>query len=347
MTTPIRAALIGYGLGGRYFHAPVIAATPGIELCAVVTSDAERRRAALTEHPGVRVVQSADALFAHARDVDLVVISTPNRTHVPLALAAIEEGKAVVVDKPMAPTAADARRLVDAAERKGVLLTVYQNRRWDGDFMTVRRLIADGKLGEVYRFESRFERWRPAPKGGWRELQDPAEAGGLLYDLGSHLIDQALCLFGGVTGVYAELDGRRAGVTVDDDVFVALTHASGVRSHLWASVVSGQSAARLRVLGSKAAYTKYGTDVQEDALRSGVRPGAADWGSEPPERWGRLGAGEQYETVPTVPGAYPEFFAGVVRAMRADGPVPVDPRDAVASLEIIERARQLAGRGVA
>lgn len=345
MTTPIRVALIGYGLGGRYFHAPLISVTPGLELSAVVTSDAERGRAALDEYPGVRIVQSADALLAHGDDVDLVVISTPNRTHVPLALAAIAAGKAVVVDKPMAPTAADARRLIEEATRRGVLLTVYQNRRWDGDFLTVRRLIADGALGDVHRFESRFERWRPAPKGGWRERVDPAEAGGLLYDIGSHLIDQALLLFGGVTGVHAELDRRRAGAAVDDDVFVALTHASGVRSHLWASVVSGQSAARFRVLGSKATYTKHGLDVQEDALRSGGRPGGAEWGAEPRERWGRLGAGDDYMTVPTERGAYQEFYAGVVRAMRSGGPPPVDPRDAVASLEIIERARQVAGWG--
>ena len=268
-----------------------------------------------------------------------MVISTPNRTHVPLALKAMAAKRAVVVDKPLAPSSAEARRLAEEARRRGVMLTVYQNRRWDGDFLTVRRLVADGSLGDVHRFESRFERWRLTPKEGWRELGDPEEAGGLLFDLGTHLIDQAVCLFGPVTDVYAELDRRRAGVAVDDDVFVALTHASGVRSHVWASVVAAQHGPRFRVLGSRATYTKFGMDPQEDALRRGERPGDASWGLESPDHYGMLGIGDDARPIPTERGDYRQFYAGVVRSLRDGAPPPVDVSDAIASLEIIERAR--------
>ncbi|HJQ19481.1 MAG TPA: Gfo/Idh/MocA family oxidoreductase [Gemmatimonadaceae bacterium] len=338
MTAPIGVALIGYGLGGRSFHAPLIAVTEGLQLRAIATSNADRRRAATSEYPGVRIVADADALFAHDDDVDLVVISTPNRTHVALAREAIRAGKAVVIDKPMTPTAREARDLVAEAERAGVMLTTYQNRRWDGDFQTLLRLVRTGRLGDVFRFESHFERWRPALKGGWRERGDPVEAGGLLYDIGSHLIDQALFAFGPVTDVYAELDRRRPGAEVDDDVFVALTHAGGVRSHLWASLVVAQNAPRLRVLGSKAAYVKWTPDVQEEALRRGERPVDDTWGAEPEDHWGRVGTNDSWEPVPTDRGRYQDFYGGVVKAMRDGAPPPVDPRDAIATLDVIERA---------
>jgi predicted dehydrogenase len=243
-----------------------------------------------------------------------------------------------VVDKPLAPTAAAARDLVDEATNRGLMLTVFQNRRWDGDFLTLRRLVGEGALGDVLRFESRFERWRPTPKGGWREHGDPGEAGGLLYDLGSHLIDQALHLFGPAGSVYAEVDRRREGMEVDDDTFVALTHDSGVRSHLWMSAVAARPAPRFRVLGTRAAYTKHGLDVQEEALRAGARPGGADWGSEPPEQWGELGAGDEARPVPTEAGAWQQFYAGVVACLRDGAPPPVDPRDAIAVLDVIETA---------
>jgi len=336
----IRVGLVGYGLAGSAFHAPLIATTPGMRLAAVVTSNADRAAQAHARHPGVAVVDSAERLWERAGELDLVVIASPNRTHVPLALEALEAGLPVVVDKPLAATSADARRLVKEARARGLLLSVFQNRRWDGDFLTLRRLLAEGELGMVHRFESRFERWRPAPKPGWRERGDPAEAGGVLFDLGSHLVDQALVLFGPVKEVYAEIDRRRPGVEVDDDAFVALTHASGVRSHLWTSLVAAEDTVRMRVLGSRAAYVKSGLDVQEAALRGGEKPGGAGWGREPPERWGRLGAGEEWVPVPTERGDYPAFYAGIAAALRDGTSPPVDPSDAVAVLEIIEAARR-------
>ncbi|MBR9989166.1 MAG: oxidoreductase, partial [Gemmatimonadetes bacterium] len=258
---------------------------------------------------------------------------------------ALEAGLPVVVDKPLAATAAEARATIADAARRGLMLTVFQNRRWDGDYLTVQRLVGDGELGDVLRFESRFERWRPTPKAGWREHGDPAEAGGLLYDLGSHLIDQALHLFGPVSRVYAEVIRQREGVEVDDDTFVALTHDSGARSHLWMSAVAARPAPRFRVLGTQAAYTKYGLDVQEEALRAGALPNGPDWGREPPDRRGELGAGDEIRRVQTEPGAWPLFYAGVVRTLREGAPPPVDPRDAVAVLEVIEAAFASAATG--
>jgi predicted dehydrogenase len=338
----IRVGLVGYGVAGAAFHAPLVAATPGLRRAAVVAGAPERRARARREHPGVEIVERAERLWTTPGAVDLVVVASPNRTHVPLALAVIEAGLPVVVDKPLAATAAEARGVVEAAARRGVLLTVFQNRRWDGDFLTLQRLRAEGALGEVVRYESRFDRWRTAPRDGWRESAAPEDAGGLLYDLGSHLIDQARVLFGPVAEVYAELDVRRPGVTVDDDAFVALTHASGVRSHLWMSVLAAQLGARMRAMGTRGAYVKHGLDVQEAALRAGGRPDQAGWGEEPPAAWGTVGVGDDAAPVRTAPGAYPRFYAGVEAALRGAGPAPVDPADAVAALEEIEAARRSA-----
>ncbi|MET7293555.1 Gfo/Idh/MocA family oxidoreductase [Streptomyces griseoloalbus] len=347
--TPLRVGLVGYGLAGSVFHAPLIAATEGLALDTVVTSNPERQRQARAEFPDVRLAAGPDELFDRAGELDLIVIASPNKTHVPLATAALEAGLPVVVDKPVAGTAAEARELAALAEERGLLLSVFQNRRWDNDFLTLRALVAEGGLGDVYRFESRFERWRPQLKGGWRESGDPAEIGGLLYDLGSHVVDQALVLFGPVTSVYAETDIRREGALADDDTFIALTHASGVRSHLYVSATTAQLGPRFRVLGSKAGYVKHGLDPQEAALRDGLRPGpsTADWGTEPEEMWGRVGAGESPVTgggspVPTLPGDYPAYYAAVANALLAGGPNPVTALEAAAALDVLEAARRSA-----
>ncbi|MFJ4691988.1 Gfo/Idh/MocA family oxidoreductase [Streptomyces sp. NPDC088766] len=349
--TPLRVGLIGYGLAGSVFHAPLIAATEGLVLDTVVTSNPERREQARAGFPDVRVAGTPDELFARSGDLDLIVVASPNKTHVPLARTALEADLAVVVDKPVAGTAAGARELAGLAEERGLFLSVFQNRRWDNDFLTLRALLAEGALGDVWRFESRFERWRPQPKGGWRESGDPAEIGGLLYDLGSHVVDQALVLFGPVTQVYAESVVRRAGAEADDDTFLALTHAGGVRSHLYVSATTAQLGPRFRVLGSKAGYVKYGLDPQEAALRDGGRPGAG-WGEEPEELWGRVGSGESPVTgggraVRTLPGDYPAYYAAVAKALTDGGPNPVTAAEAAAALDVLEAARRSARDGVA
>ncbi|TXS57696.1 Gfo/Idh/MocA family oxidoreductase [Streptomyces sp. t39] len=351
--TPLRVGLVGYGLAGSVFHAPLISTTDGLVVDTVVTSREERRaeaRAALGD--GVRFAASPDELWERAGELDLIVVASPNKTHVPIAGAALRAGLAVVVDKPIAGTAAEARQLAALAEERGQVLSVFQNRRWDNDFLTLRGLLADGSLGDVQRFESRFERWRPRPKGGWRESGDPAEIGGLLYDLGSHVVDQALTLFGPAVRVYAESDVRRPGAEADDDTFIAITHEGGVRSHLYVSATTAQLGPRFRVLGSKAGYVKYGLDPQEADLRDGRLPAAgAPWGVEPRELWGRLGSGESPVTgggtpVETVPGDYPAYYAAVAAAVRGDGPVPVTALEAAAALDVLEAARRSARDGV-
>lgn len=343
MTTgEIRVALIGYGLAGACFHGPTIAATAGLKLVTIVTANPERRERARRDHPGAHLVDRADHVFEQPSGHDLVVIATPNRTHAALALSALAAGQAVVVDKPFAPTAEEARRIIAEAQRRGLFVSVYHQRRWDSDTLTVRRLITEGTLGDVLRFESRLERWRPMLTGGWRESAERHDGGGLLYDLGSHLVDQALHLFGPVQSVYAELDRRRPGAAVDDDVFLALTHVSGVRSHLWASALAAHPGPRLRVLGSRAAYVKVHIDGQEAALAAGGRPDRPDWGVEAVARWGRLEVNGQARPVPSEPGAYQRYYDAVVTSLRTGGPPPVDPSDAVSGLEIIAAAQRSA-----
>ena len=342
---PIRTALIGYGGAGSGLHAPLIAATAGLELTTVVTSNADRAEGARRAHPGVRIETSADALFERAGEHDLIVVATPNDSHAGLASRAIELGLATVVDKPLAPTAADAAAIVERAERAGVPLSVFHNRRWDSEQLTLRRLIDAGELGEVQTYESHYERWRPrARAGSWRQEQPPELGGGLLLDLGTHLVDQALLLFGPVSGVHGEVNHRRGG-PADDDVFLALEHESGVRSHLWASELIAAPGPRLRVLGSAAGFTVEGLDGQEAAMRAGRRPDDGEpWGVEPQSRWGHLHRGEgESEPVRSEAGDWPRFYAPVPGWLEDGGPPPVDPRDAVAVLEILERARSGAG----
>jgi predicted dehydrogenase len=342
---PLRVGLLGYGLAGSVFHGPLIAATPGLRLAAIVTSDPARAARAQADHPDAAILASPDDLWSIAGELGLAVVATPNRTHVPLALAALEAGLAVVVDKPLVPSATEGRRVLAAARELGHPLTVFQNRRWDGDFLTVRRLLAAGDLGRVSRFESRFERWRPVIEPGFRESGAAEDAGGVLFDLGAHLIDQALQLFGPVTTAYAEADRRRAGALVDDDAFVALTHASGTHSHLWMSAATAQLGPRFRVLGDKAGYTKLGLDVQEEALAGGARPGDPGFGVDAQDRWGLLGSEGDVRAVPTERGRYDAFYPGVVAALRDGAPMPVDPADSVRVIELIEAAHRSAATG--
>jgi predicted dehydrogenase len=291
---------------------------PGLSLASVVTSNPERAAQARSTYPHAQVLPSADDLFASSDAHDLAVIAAPNRHHVPLALRAVDAGMHVVIDKPLAPSVAEAERLASAAAARGVVASVFHNRRWDGDFLTLSRLVSEGSLGELERFESRFDRWRPdVDRGRWREGGGAEDAGGLLFDLGPHLIDQALELLGPARSVYAEIRRLRPGAEVDDDVFVALEHASGARSHLWATMLAAQPGPRFRALGSRAAYTKWGLDVQEGALRAGARPNDPGFGYEPPEAWGLLGTEDDPQPVETEPGRYVEFYEQMQRAIRA------------------------------
>ena len=337
LTGPIRAAVIGYGLSGRVFHAPFLAANPDFALTAIVTGDAERGARATETYPGVRIVPTAEALFAQAGDLDLVVIGTPPETHVALANAALDAGLAVVIDKPFSVDSEQGWALLNRADSLGLPLTVFQNRRWDGDFLTLQALLAEGSLGEVYRFESRFEFFKPGPPRSWKAGATPADGGGVLYDLGAHLIDQAVLLFGPVDDFTAELSTRRPGGAADDDSFVSLHHGSGVRSHLWMSSFAAQAGPRFRVLGSAAGYTKWGVDGQEAAIQAGNLPSDADFGLEPEVTWGRLGADGASHVVPTQRGRYTGFYESLADALLRGAPLPVSAVDSAHTIELIER----------
>ena len=339
----LQGAVIGYGLAGSVFHAPLIASTPGLAVSTVVTGNPQRQAEARRAHLDSQVVSEPAEVFERASAHDFVVVAAPNQVHVELTRRALDAGLPVVVDKPLAPTAAQARSLVERAEELGVLITVFMNRRWDSDQLTLRHLLEEGKLGEVLRYESRLDRWRPAlsERKPWREVSSPEAGGGVLLDLGSHLVDQAIVNFGAVDRVYAEVESRRGGA--DDDAFLALEHRSGARSHLWASLLAAAPGPRLRVLGDRAAYIVTDVDGQEDALRSGARPGGdEEWGTEPHERWGRLIIEEKSEAVASERGNWPGFYIRLEQALREGSPAPVDPWEAVAGLEVLDAARRSA-----
>lgn len=341
----LRVVLIGFGTGGSVFHAPLISSVPGLALAAVVTGDPGRQEAVAARYPATKILARGEQVWQDAGSYDLAVVTVPNRQHVPLARAALEAGLPVVVDKPIAVTSAEARSLAALAAERGLAVIPFHNRRWDGDFKTVRALIAAGELGRVQRLESRFERWRPQVKPGWKESADPADAGSILYDLGSHLVDQAVALFGRPLEVAAELDVRRPGAAVADDVFLSLTHRDGIRSHLWASATAAQLGPRFRVLGDRAAYTVHGLDGQEDALRAGRTPVDRGWGLAASDAYGTLGTPGSATPHPTLPGSYQDFYAAVARTLTDAAPPPVTLTDAITGLEVIEAATTSARQG--
>lgn len=348
---PVRVAIIGHGHGGSVFHAPLVSATPGMEVAAIVTSHPQRQANARRDYPSARLLNSPEDLWSGSTAVDLVVITTPNQTHAPLGAAAMRAGLPVVIDKPVAVTAAEARELIAISRETRQPFTVFHNARWANSFLTVRQLIASDTLGPITRYEARSERYRPAPRpGAWRENGAPEVAGGLLYDLGSHLIDQALVLFGRPSRVYAELGRRRPGTQVDDDTFVALEFAGGVRAHLWMSYVARMPGPVVRITGLRGAYEKRAVDPQEDSLRTGLRPGDPGWGVEPPDRWGTLstdiGGLPFHGQVETSRGRSEEFYSLMRDALTAGGQVPVDPADALTTMEVIEAAQQSARTGM-
>lgn len=335
-THHIRVGLVGYGLGGATFHAPLLAATRGMELAAIVTRDAGRRAEAAARFPRARLVESLAGLWPLG--LDLVVVSSPSALHVPMAREALAHGCHVVVDKPFASTAREARELAGAAERAGRLAIPFQNRRWDGDFLTLRRLARAGTLGRLHRLESRFERWREVVKPRWMMPDARALAEGIVFDIGSHLVDQALVLMGPALSVHAELSRVRPGVTVEDTAFISILHQDGARSHLHMSAAAPVSGARFTLSGERGAWVKHGLDGQEAALKAGGVPGTPGWGVEPQAQWGTLAVGTHESRIPTEPGAYADFYAGVQAALATGAAPPVTAIEAADALVVMEAA---------
>lgn len=335
--------LIGYGAGGRVFHAPLIGATPGLELAAVVTSDDQRSARALADWP--TAVIHRDVTDALGRGYDVAVISTVNATHVPLALQALEAGLHVVLDKPIAPDTAKAEELAAAAQRAGRLLVPYQNRRWDSDFLTAVTVAHCGALGSLHRFESRIERFRQQPKDGWKGSPDPAAMGGLLYDLGPHVIDQALQLMGPVAWVFAAVRAVRPDERTNDDVVVLLEHVSGALSVLTLSQAGAFAQPRMALFGTRGGLRIDAADTQEARLLAGDDPRAIDWGVEPDgsaatlRTWDETGH-EATRAVPLERGAWPRFYAGVAEAVRGGAPVPVTLASVIDGVRVLDAVRE-------
>src|SRR4051794_17638596 len=324
---PVRVGLVGYGSAGRGFHAPLLR-EGGLEIRLVATSDAGRRRQLAEDVPGAEAVDTPEELFGRAGDVELVVLASPSAVHVRQATAALDAGLPVVVDKPLATDPASARGIVQHAARVGVPLTVFQNRRWDAEQLTLRALLHEGRLGEVVRFERRWERWRPKPKDRWRENASAAEGGGILLDLQSHLVDSAVQLFGPVRGVYAEVAAWTT--PAEDDAFLAIQHVGGVRSHLGALSLAGAPGPRTRVLGTSGAYVVTTFEAEATAF--------PDLGDADEQSCGWLVAGEDRTPVPRAPGGPADFYRAVARSVRHGDPMPVNPDDAVHVLEVIDAA---------
>lgn len=331
---PLRVGLIGYGLSGATFHAPLLAAEPAFTLSAVATRNAE---AVARDWPGARVL-SVDALLADP-GLEVVIVASPNDSHGPLAERALQAGKHVVVEKPFTLEAGEAARLGALARERGRCLAVFHNRRWDGDFLTVRGLVEQGRLGRLYSFESHFDRLRPQVKRRWKEEDVPG--GGTLWDLGAHLIDQALLLFGTPDSVTADL-GRQRPEARAVDWFHLLLRYGELRVLLRSGSVVHEPWPRFVLHGDADAFTKSGLDPQEEQLKAGLRPGSAGWGAEPPERHGRLSRGG---SVPTVPGGYERFYRELATAIAGGGPVPVTAESAGEVIRIIQAAERSAAEG--
>jgi len=343
----LRVGLVGYGFAGQTFHAPVLSAVPGLELAAVASSQPDKVHA---DWPAAAVVPDAAALAARA-DIDLVVVATPNAQHHPVAKAALEAGKHVVVDKPFTLDAAQARELAALARQRGRLLSVYQNRRFDSDFLTLRALLAGGEPGRPVFLESHFDRFRPEVRERWREQAVPGA--GLWVDLGAHLLDQAVQLFGRPDTLQLDTAVLRDGAQVEDYFHAVLRYEQGaaapLRVVLHATTLAAQAAPRYLLHGTRGSYVKHGVDPQEEALRAGRRPGGADWGADPLDGELVLQAGgaavPQRRRVPTLAGDYTRYYAAVRDAILGEGANPVPPEEAVALMELLDLGRQSAREG--
>ena len=340
MSDKVRVGLVGYGFASKTFHAPLIAGTSEMELAAVSSSDAAKVHA---DWPAMQVVADPQTLFDDPT-IQVIVIPTPNDTHFPLAKAALTAGKHVVVDKPFTVTLAEARELNALAKTKGLLLSVFHNRRWDSDFLTLKALLADGTLGEVRYLESHFDRFRPEVRQRWREMKGAGS--GIWFDLGPHVIDQALQLFGKPDAINVDMAELRPGAQTTDYFHAVLTYPQR-RVVLHGSMLVAAESARFQVHGTRGSYIKYGLDPQEDRLKDGARPPQEDWGYDMRDGVLTLAEGEVMveKTLLTIPGNYPAYYAAIRDAVNGTGSNPVTAEEAIQVMELIELGLQSAEKG--
>jgi len=335
----MRAGVAGYGLAGRVFHAPLLKGC-GYDVASILTTNPERIAQVKSDFPQAQIFTELDAFLDSG--LDLVVIASSNVAHLPQTRAALERRIPTVVDKPMGRSVAEVKEMIELSQKQNTLLTTFFNRRWDSDSLTIKKLLSTGELGKPFRFDGRFERFRPERNfASWRENLSPEEGGGLLLDLQSHLISTALDYFGPAQVVSASVRSIRGGA--DDDVTLVLKHESGVDSYLAASAVSGSPGPRVRLLGTKGALVINELDPQEDALRSGEIPFGGTW-AKPMINTASLHKGGDVLPVESVSGNYAAFYTLVKAAIESGSPAPVSLDDALRVAEIIEEARAISVR---
>ena len=337
--TPLSVVVVGYGFGGRVFHAPLVAATPGLSLDAIVTGDPARREQAERDHPGAAIYATAEQAWSAGHD--LAAISTANVTHVPFATTALAAGMHVVLDKPVAATAGQAAELAERAADADRLLVPFQNRRWDSDYLGIKQVIDGGLIGEVAHFESHIDRFRPSPRDRWRE--NPGPGSGLWFDLGPHLADQALQLFGLPEAVTADFGCLRAGSRTDDWAHVILDYPRR-RVVLHGSMLAAGAHTRFIAHGTAGTVVKRGSDIQEDQLKAGVVPGAPGWGEDSDDMLLYDTAGRQ-TSLPTPPGNQLRYYRELHQAITGQGPNPVLPRQILSVMAVIDAGRRAAQTG--
>ena len=349
MAEEIGVGIIGYGLGGRVFHAPFVSAVPGLQLRTIMSSKTAEITAA---YPGIKVVRTIEEVLADS-SIGLVVVSTPNETHAKLAKQCLEAGRHVVIDKPFSSTSKEAWDLLQLAKTTGVFVVPFHNRRWDGDFMTVRHLLDEHALGRLVTFESHFDRFRPLPReNSWKEAADPAN--GMLFDLGPHLVDQCLALFGVPDTIQASVRSDRDRTEIEDAFDITLGYTSdghGMLAHCRSTYLAADPAPRFLLHGTAGSFRKYGVDPQEPALVAGVKvpPMGSQqvWLQEPPDAWGTLTVAPDMSQpgvlvtrqVPTVPGDYRGFYANVRDAILGRTTLAVTGEDGFRTIRLLELAR--------
>ncbi|MCU1407679.1 MAG: oxidoreductase, Gfo/Idh/MocA family [Glaciihabitans sp.] len=332
-----RVGLVGFGVGGRYFHSPLINSLEGVEFAGVVTSNPDRQSELATAFPGVPAFNTVAELLASG--VDLVTVSIPPENRGAVVRQVLEAGVAVVIDKPFALTTAEARELIDLSVRLGVPLTVFQNRRWDSEARTVARAVETGELGDILHVESMIEKWQP-------EGETNPTGGGLLLDLGSHLVDQVLTIFGPAVSVYGEVD-KRPGAEYEHTWRLSILHKSGLRSSVHASCVQPDDRPRFRITGSNGTLMLEGLDIQESQVFAGESPATLGdgWGVEPEQRWGEIIRTTGTSVYKRVRGDWSGFYTETLAALRDGTALPVDPESAFATLVVLEFAAQSAAEG--
>ena len=336
--TAIATALVGYGFSARTFHLPFLQANADFRLTAISTGQGAR---AAAELPGVAVFAEAEALIDRC-DAELVIITAPNAVHFALAQRALQRGRHVVLEKPFVTDVAAGEHLIALAGRQERLLSVYHNRRWDGDFLTLTRLLADKRLGEIHRFESHFDRFRPQVRQRWRE--QPGVGSGIWFDLGPHLVDQALQLFGPPEAVTGRCRALRDGSRVTDYFHVQL-HYPALEVTLHSSPYCAGPNLRFDLQGSAGSYRKFGLDPQEARLLAGTPPTTERWAQETPEGFGTLYRGDASERIPTRCGGYQHYYRQLARALRGAGPNPVAASEALAVIRLLQLARASSRQG--